>query len=43
VRMKLTGHTSKPIHHAYTHLELDALKSAISALDQKRRVVPKHG
>jgi hypothetical protein len=35
VRMKLTGHSSKPVHHGYTHLELDALKTAIAALDQK--------
>jgi integrase len=32
VRMKLTGHSSKPVHHGYTHLELSALKSAVSAL-----------
>jgi integrase len=32
VRMKLTGHSSKPVHHGYTHLEISALKSAVGAL-----------
>ncbi len=32
VRMKLTGHSSKPVHHGYTHLELSALKNAVGAL-----------
>ena len=32
VRMKLTGHSSKPVHHGYTHLELDTLKNAVTAL-----------
>lgn len=32
VRMKLTGHSSKPVHHGYTHLELETLKSAVTAL-----------
>lgn len=30
--MKLTGHTSKPVHHTYTHLELDTLKNAVKSL-----------
>jgi integrase len=38
VRMKLTGHSSKPVHQNYTHLELDTLKNAISALDKRRQV-----
>ncbi|MDA1274976.1 MAG: tyrosine-type recombinase/integrase [Verrucomicrobia bacterium] len=32
VRMKLTGHTSKPVHHTYTQLELDTPKNAVKSL-----------
>lgn len=32
VRMRLTGHSSKPVHHGYTHLELKTLKNAVTAL-----------
>lgn len=32
VRMKLTGHSSKPMHTRYTHLEMGTLKNAMSAM-----------
>lgn len=32
VRMRLTGHSSKPVHHGYTHLEWETLKNAVGAL-----------
>ena len=32
VRMKLTGHSSKPMNAVYTHLEVDRLKSAVSSM-----------
>jgi integrase len=32
VRMKLTGHRSKPMNKRYTHLEVATLKSAVNAL-----------
>ena len=32
VRMKLTGHSSKPVHHIYTHLELATLRNAVTSL-----------
>jgi len=38
--MKLTGHSSKPVHKNYTHLEIDTLKSAIAALDKPSQTAP---
>jgi len=32
IRMKLTGHTSKPTNQRYTHLQMAALKTAVTAL-----------
>jgi integrase len=32
VRMKLTGHSSKPMNTRYTHLEIATLKNAVTAL-----------
>lgn len=32
IRMKLTGHSSKVVHARYTHLEIDALRNAVTAL-----------
>ncbi|MGD0536842.1 MAG: tyrosine-type recombinase/integrase [Verrucomicrobiota bacterium] len=38
VRMKLTGHPSKPVHHTYIHIELATLKNAVTALPLFRHV-----
>jgi hypothetical protein len=32
IRMKLTGHSSKAMNTRYTHLEVDTLKNAVTAL-----------
>jgi integrase len=32
IRMKLSGHKSLDVHHRYTHIELEPLKTAIGAL-----------
>jgi integrase len=32
LRMKLTGHSSRPINRGYTHLEMETLKKAVSAM-----------
>lgn len=32
LRMKLTGHSSRQVHTRYTHLELDALKNAVTGI-----------
>jgi len=32
IRMKLTGHSSKPMHAPYTHLEMGTLEKAVKAL-----------
>ncbi len=32
IRMKLTGHTTRSSHVTYTHLEMSALKNAVTAI-----------
>lgn len=32
VRMKLTGHSSRPMNTRYTHLEVGTLKNAVTSL-----------